>query len=176
MTGPMWNMISYLRIRALDFTIVGAFVAVGFLHPAPASALTREEFNWCLNENDTVAPVLQIKGCTALIQSGQLSGKKLVPVYIKRGDAYRAENNYDRAIAEYSQAIKIDPTSVLSYFNRGIAFGAMKNYDRAIADYNEAIRLYPKYAPSYHNRGFVYNERKDYKRAIADYNEAIRLD
>jgi tetratricopeptide (TPR) repeat protein len=83
---------------------------------------------------------------------------------------------YDRAIADFTQAIQLDPTYAAVYSNRGIAYAEKGDYDRAIADYNQAIQFDPTYAAAYSNRGIVYAEKGDYDRAIADYNQAIQLD
>jgi tetratricopeptide (TPR) repeat protein len=82
----------------------------------------------------------------------------------------------DRAIADYSEAIRLDPKYVNAYYARAFVYHAKGDYDRAITDFNEALRLDPKYALAYYNRGLAYHDKGDYDRAIADYNEAIRLD
>ena len=58
-----------------------------------------------------------------------------------------------RAIADYDQAIRLDPKDATAYNNRGSARYDRKEYDGAIADYDQAIRLDPKYATAYNNRG-----------------------
>lgn len=50
----------------------------------------------------------------------------------------------DDALADYNEAVRIDPKSAKAYDYRGIACFAKKDYDMAIADYSEAIRLDPK--------------------------------
>jgi tetratricopeptide (TPR) repeat protein len=50
----------------------------------------------------------------------------------------------DRAIAEYNEAIRIDPKNDDAVNGRGDSFFAKKDYDRAIEDYSEAIRLDPR--------------------------------
>ena len=80
----------------------------------------------------------------------------------------------ERKIADYSQAIKLEPTAS-KYIDRGNAYANKKDYDRAIADYTEAIKLEPN-ASRYNNRGNAYNNKKDYDNAIADYDQAIKLD
>lgn len=82
----------------------------------------------------------------------------------------------DQAIADYSEAIRVDPKFATAYNNRGWALNEKKEHDQALVDLDEAIRLDPKLAYAYNNRGNVRRGKKDPDRAIADYTEAIRLD
>ena len=82
---------------------------------------------------------------------------------------------YDRAIADYTQAIRLDP-DYTAYNDRGMAYYYKGDYDRAITDFNQAIRLNSNYVFAYNNRGLAYAEKRNYDRAIADYTQAIRLD
>src|SRR5215475_11361992 len=84
--------------------------------------------------------------------------------------------DYDRAIAAFSDAMRLDPRSALAFANRGVAYERKGDMDRAIADFSEAIRLDPNYALASSNRGIAYARKGDNDRAIADFNEAIRLD
>jgi tetratricopeptide (TPR) repeat protein len=54
---------------------------------------------------------------------------------------YVHKDDYDKAIADYSQAIRLDPKNALAYSHRGWAHHGKREYDKAIADYTEAIRL-----------------------------------
>ena len=49
---------------------------------------------------------------------------------------------FDKAIADYNDAIRLSPTYPLAYSNRGNAWSEKKKYDKAIADCNDAIRLH----------------------------------
>jgi Tetratricopeptide repeat len=78
----------------------------------------------------------------------------------------------DRAIADYSAAIRIDPNYVAAFVDRRIAYRAKGDLDRAIADDNQAIRLNPNdafaYAPAapcQHRRGTAYQAKGDLERA-----------
>jgi tetratricopeptide (TPR) repeat protein len=98
--------------------------------------------------------------------------------YDNRGLAYAAKGDYDRAIADFNVAIRLNLKASNPYkaFNhRGLAYYANGDNDRAIADYNEAIRFKPKDPKPYNNRGLAYYTKGNSDRAIADYNEAIRL-
>jgi Flp pilus assembly protein TadD len=101
---------------------------------------------------------------------------------VTSGNAYSKKEDYDRAIADYTEALQLDPNYALAitnlaiaYANRGIAYYNKKDYDRAIADYTQAIRIEPS-ANRYYNRGIAYSGKKDYDRAIADYTQAIRIE
>ena len=86
------------------------------------------------------------------------------------------KGDHDQAIADYTEAIRLDPKHALAYINRGNAWRTKEEYDKAIADYDEAIRLDPKDATAYHERGEAWYAKDDLDKAIADYDEAIRLD
>jgi tetratricopeptide (TPR) repeat protein len=84
--------------------------------------------------------------------------------------------NFDRAIANYGEAIRLDPKFALAYAGRGATWQDKRDLDRAIANYDEAIRLNPKFALAYAARGAAWRAKGDPDRAIADDSEAIRLD
>jgi tetratricopeptide (TPR) repeat protein len=95
--------------------------------------------------------------------------------YVKSGDALLAQGEYDDAIAEYTQALDIDPNYAAAYEGRGNVYFFQGYYDSAIIEYNRIILLSPKYAEAYFRRAVAYYNKGDYERAIAGYNEAIRL-
>src|SRR5262249_19568950 len=100
---------------------------------------------------------------------------KSTDAYSDRGMVYFGKKEYDLAIAEYSEAIRLDPKSAEIYSIRGLAYACKSDYDRAFEDCNEAIRIAPKLTVPYYVRGVVYVMTKDYDQAIADFNEATRL-
>jgi tetratricopeptide (TPR) repeat protein len=118
----------------------------------------------------------KIAGCTSEIDSGRWHGADLAWAYVNRGIAYHDKDDYDRAVADYTQAIKLDPKDAFAYNDRGNAYRDNGDNDRAIADFNQAIQLDPKYAFAYNGRGFAYRNKGDNDRAIADFNQAIQLD
>ncbi len=117
----------------------------------------------------------RINACTRAIISGQLSTQNLAITFSNRGNAWRSKGENDRAMADYNEAIRLNPQNSIAYTNRGIAWRGNSASDRAIADYTEAVRLDPKNAIAYYNRGIERRGKGDNDRAIADYTEAIRL-
>ena len=153
-----------------------AFVVMAILPLRPVFAQTQQQLNWCLHKDDAFSPALRIDGCTATIRSGRQSGKDLSRVFYNRGIAYAKKSQYDRAIADFNQAIRLDPDSIFALNNRGAAYARKGQYDDAIADFNEAIRINASYAITYNNRGIAYAKKGQYDRAIEDFDQAIRFD
>jgi len=84
--------------------------------------------------------------------------------------------DFEGAIADYDEAIRLDPEYAGAYNNRGLAKYDLGDLEGALADYDEAIRLDPEYALAYYNRGLAKFNLSDFEGALADYDEAIRLD
>ena len=95
--------------------------------------------------------------------------------YNNRGLAYIGKQEYDQAIKDCTEAIRLKPGYAEAYNNRGLAYCRKLEYDQAIKDYTEAIRLNPVEALFHNNRGQAYNRNKEYDQAIKDCTEAIRL-
>ena len=63
------------------------------------------------------------------------------------------------ALADYSAAIRVNPTHAAAYCGRGSIYSQKREFDKAIADYSEAIRLDPKDATAYFDRALTYEEQ-----------------
>ena len=96
--------------------------------------------------------------------------------YLGRGLAYSRQGDFDRAIADYTQAIQLDLSNADAYFKRAWACGKRGDHDKAITDCTEAIRLDPHNAQAYCWRGAGLVDKGRYDQAIADLTHAIRLD
>lgn len=118
---------------------------------------------------------LTIKGCTAIIQSGNVTPRSLATAYNNRGLAYDDKGDYDSAIADYTKSIELHPDAV-TYHNRCVAYRDNGDADSAISDCDQAIKLRPTYADAYNDRGLAYHDRGDFDRAISDYDQAIKFD
>jgi tetratricopeptide (TPR) repeat protein len=70
--------------------------------------------------------------------------------------AHENNSDYDKAIADYTEAIRLDPKDTETYCYRGLAFEQKGEYDKAVADCTEIIRLSPKDIKAYEIRGLAY--------------------
>ena len=89
--------------------------------------------------------------------------------------AYVFKENYEAAIADCTEAIRLDPKTANPHRHRAAAFVGKGDFDRALTDVEEAIRLNPKYAWAYATRGVVFEKKGDLTRALADFNQALAL-
>jgi tetratricopeptide (TPR) repeat protein len=147
---------------------------VGILLAGAAHAQTAQERQWCEGEEEATIDQ-RIDGCSAVIKAGRGKGEKLAEAFGKRGLAYRLKGEYDRAIQDYNQAIKLNAKSAAAYNNRGVAYDHKGEYDRAIQDYDQAIKLKPDFAAALDNRCWARAVVGILRPALADCNEALRL-
>src|SRR6516164_2690978 len=84
---------------------------------ASALAQTPQERGWCEGE-DAATVDQRIDGCSAVIKAARDKGDKLAEAFNNRGVGYRLKGDYDRAIADYNQAIKLNAKFAVAYNNR----------------------------------------------------------
>ena len=66
---------------------------------------------------------------------------QLAETYYNRGNTHATLDEYDRAIADYTQAISIEPKLVQAYNKRGLAYHELGRYEEALEDYTQAIHI-----------------------------------
>lgn len=149
---------------------MASFISLSFMAAIPAAAF---DTTTCFTKNAPGDSI--VRACSLAIASGNFKGRELAELYYQRGAVRLGENDY--AIADYTEAIRLDPTFEIAYYNRGLAYQAKGDLEHAISDYNEALRLGVKVGQQFYvSRGTAYRTKGDLDRAIADFTEAIRLD
>jgi lipoprotein NlpI len=122
---------------------VVALVGLPALFAVAGAAVSRavaDDANTCMHRTGDD----QIAACTRVIQSGRWSGQGLARVYARRGIAYRAKGDLDRAKADYDEVIRLDPKLPSAYLSLGLAYLYRGNLGRAFAEIRQASEFHPK--------------------------------
>ncbi len=95
--------------------------------------------------------------------------------WFQRARGKRNKNDLKGAIADYTQALNLNPKNTTAYKNRGNARKAKGDLDEAIADFTKVLEFDPKNYSVYNRRGLTRSDKGDWDGAIADYTQAIAL-
>src|SRR5713226_2462256 len=71
--------------------------------------------------------------------------------HISRGIALFKEHKLDEAMAEYREALRLDPNLSGAHVDIGLALAEKGNLDGAMAEYREALRLDPTSAEAHYS-------------------------
>ena len=136
-------------------------------------------------------------------RTGSTENQSRAQMFLDKGIMFAMRGDYDIAIEEFTEAIRVNPEMPTAYMLRGRALFAsvskvitvegnfdnvltvtpekvsveqIQIYDKAIEAYSRAIELGHNKAEAYIERGGAYADKGDFDCAIKDYNRAIRLD
>lgn len=122
--------------------LLTAIAAVSLAAPAAAQNRPANK-EMCDNLAADFSSAEQVTACTALIKSGTLAPDELASVLDLRGTEYLGHNDYDRAIADFSAAIRIDPKDAGAFYGRGAAETALGRKAEGDADFARAKAIDP---------------------------------
>ncbi len=95
------------------------------------------------------------------------------PAYYNRGQIFMNGGRFDKAIGDYSMAIRLNPAYQEAVYNRGLAFEKSGQPARAAEDYERAISLNPSNYQAFNNRGVLYAAAGSYDKAIDFFTRAL---
>ena len=159
---------------ARSFLIIAlAVVAI----PARAFAGAAED---CNQGQD---PRRKIRGCTAFLsQSSNNAGKRVdagkraAIAYFNRGYAFSQLGRNNLAIADYTQAIELDPRNILYHYQRGQLLAILGEEKRAEADFNAISEIDAKDPRAARGHALALFNGRNYKDAVTALDEAERKD
>ncbi len=152
------------------FLLIGihAFVALPALKADPANEETKEiEAAFKSQDWDKM-----ISLCDSLIKRNPKNSK----AFHCRAFAHNQKKETKLAIADWTEAVRLDPQFGKAFWNRGSLCYVEKDYERAIGDFTKAIELDYQKIMAYVNRAGAYTAAGQNKKALADLDAAIKLD
>jgi tetratricopeptide (TPR) repeat protein len=109
----------------------------------------------------------------ALLLNNVNSASGKASIYNDKGLVYLMLSDLRAAIADLSEAIRLDSSNERAYYNRACAYHRNHNYTGAIADFTQVLKLNPHYAQAYVNRGLLRHEIGLEQAAIEDFKTAL---
>lgn len=108
-------------------------------------------------------------------RTGTQTNDKSVDAYISRGYAYFLNQEYDKAIADATNALKLNQQLPLAYLLQGASRAQKGEHGRAILDFDQAIKLNPRLAEAYGLRAVSRAQTKNITGANEDDRQANNL-
>ena len=143
------------------------------------------DFSQAIKINPKLAGAFILRGRALLANAGLLEGvdedfkgiRNADFTLSKDAEALQKKNRTNsQAMADFTEAIRLDPNNAVAYNERGTAFHQSAEYNRALEDLNQAIRLNPDFADAYLKRGDTNYFLRDFSHAVEDYTKSIQLD
>ena len=109
----------------------------------------------------------------------ELIGEDVAEPYIMRASAYMGLEEYEKALSDCDEAIKLDSENVRFYEIRGGDHIQLRNYEEALSDSNRALELLESDEGKPELlllRSKAYKGMKESSKAQADHNRALELD
>ncbi|MCX8044423.1 MAG: tetratricopeptide repeat protein [Desulfobacterota bacterium] len=92
------------------------------------------------------------------------------------GRNYTIMEQYEKAIEEYHEALRVHPNNTNALLNTGYCYLKMGRLDDAERFFKRFLAIMPDVAKGYNNLGIVYFSKRDYERAAQCYQKACELE
>ena len=112
----------------------------------------------------------------ATFNAGIVLDPNNVDIQLSLGDLYMAQNDLDRAIKTYCDAIAVEPENYLTYAKTGLALWEKDYLEESIVAFHKSIELNPDFEIAQNNLGVVYLDGiGDPKESVQYFKNAIDI-
>jgi Flp pilus assembly protein TadD len=108
--------------------------------------------------------------------SDSIDAEPSADAYNNRGIVHYQKGDKERAIADYSEAVRLNPQHGEAFNNRAWTYYKSGQMQTALSDADRAVRLLPGESYTWDTRGHIYESLGNRDAAIRDYRKAISLD
>jgi tetratricopeptide (TPR) repeat protein len=140
---------------------------------ATGGTLPSEDPDKCTRSGDIQ---VRISACTNAILTEGFLTNDVVGAYHLRALAYSDAGDNRRAISDFDQVLRIEPSNSAVYFERASAYIRLREYNQAIDDYGHSLHIEPTNPQAYFMRGISHYQLGEHTEAIVDYGRALGLD
>ena len=112
----------------------------------------------------------------ATFNAGMVLDPKNIDIQLSLGDLFMAQNDLDKAIKIYCDAISIDPLNFMVYAKTGLALWEKDYLEEAVVAFHKSIELNPDFEIAQNNLGVVYLDGYgDPKISLEYFHNAINI-
>lgn len=138
--------------------------------PLTAKLVLQRNWSECLEGTLQAALI----ACQPLAEGRLLEGEELAKVQLKYAQALRDNQQSDKALSFYTQALAVEQTAD-AYHGRAIAYYDQGQFEPAIKDLDEVIRLEARNAEAHNDRAWIRFQAGDPRLALRDADRALEL-
>ena len=102
--------------------------------------------------------------------------RQIVDAYNNRANYYyRSAKRVDDALADYDQALALNPRVPRTWMNKGMVLAEQNRNDSALVCFDHVLELQPEHTDALNNRGGIKFRKGDLTGAVDDFSRAIEL-
>lgn len=120
----------------------------------------------CSKENKNAPPQAQQQASAA---------PDLAKDHFDRGIQLSLKGQFDQAIKEYEESLKINPKSAEAYNDLGFAYMDKGDLDKAIENQKKAVEINPGLANAYYGLAMAQEKKGDKANAINNWKEFVKV-
>ena len=112
----------------------------------------------------------------ATFNAGMVLDPNNIDIQLSLGDLFMAQNDLDKAIKTYCDAINVDPLNFMSYAKAGLALWEKDYLEESVVAFHKSIELNPDFEIAQNNLGVVYLDGYgDPKNSLEYFKNAISI-
>lgn len=96
-------------------------------------------------------------------------------IYNHRGMAHFVQSEYQKALKDFTKAIKFDSRNANAYNNRGMTYRVMQNYASALDDFTVSLDINPYQHETYHMRALTFFNINDFSSSLDNCQRCLNI-
>ena len=110
------------------------------------------------------------------VLTASIATKPSAQAFAERGIVHYEKRAFDKAIADYTAAIRLDATQGEAFNNRAWTYYQAGQADKALSDADAAVRLLAREAYVWDTRAHIHAKLGNREAAIRDFRAALAID